>query len=257
MLCQNCGNEINDNAAVCPKCGAAVEMQSAPVYSAYPAAETPKTNGAAGYAADVKKRPKMSKKTVVAVVCAVAALVIIILIAVLASVFSGSGTIYDEYGDACGEIQYVYNDKNVLQSRIKTSADEDETNEQYNYYDEEGRIIESSQFSDGDLDYRYTYEYGNNGQFTECQYIHDNLLTKLEGEMIRGAIFSGKEEFNGKSYSIYSVEKQAVNVYRQYNSDDGHYKDYYFDGFSDRVAKEIFYREDGTVHNKTEYTYEL
>lgn len=220
----------------------------------------------------------MSKKTVVAVVCAVAALVIIIIIAVLASVFSGSGnvetkdatvtyaqandmyygsgTIYDEYGDACGEIQYVYNDKNVLQSRIKTSADEYGTNEQYNYYDEEGRIIESSQFSDGDLDYRYTYEYGNNGQFTECQYNNDNyLLTKLEGEMIRGAIFSGKEEFNGKTHSTYSVEKQAVNVYRQYNSDDGYYTDYYFDGFSDRVAKEIFYREDGTVHNKTEYTY--
>lgn len=62
MFCQNCGNEINDNAAVCPKCGAAVEMQSTPVYSAYPAAETPNTNGAAGYEADVKKRPKMSKK---------------------------------------------------------------------------------------------------------------------------------------------------------------------------------------------------
>lgn len=213
----------------------------------------------------------------VAVVCAVAALVIIILIAVLASVFSGSGnvetkdatvtyaqandmyygsgTIYDEYGDACGEIQYVYNDKNVLQSRIITSADEYGTNEQYNYYDEEGRIIESSQFSDGDLDFRYTYEYGMGGQYTECQYIHDNLLTKLEGEMIRGAIFSGKEEFNGKSYSIYSVEKQGTNVYRKYNSDDGYYTDYYFDGSSDRVAKEIFYREDGTVHNKTEYTY--
>lgn len=37
MFCQNCGNEINDNAVVCPKCGCPTENNSNN-FSAAPAA---------------------------------------------------------------------------------------------------------------------------------------------------------------------------------------------------------------------------
>lgn len=173
--------------------------------------------------------------------------------------YFGSGVSYDQSGEKQSDIQFVYDGKNNLLSVTIIHDDEfGYSFEEYTFYDEEGCVTERGFKEDGEKIEYFTYEYGKDGEYTECYYFDGNLEYKKEGQILRGDMFSGQVteyDSDGDIRDIYNVTVDEVerNVYKQY---DGNYETYYYyEGSSDRCIKIENYH-DGILASKTETVYQ-
>lgn len=170
--------------------------------------------------------------------------------------YFGSGVSYDQSGEKQSDIQPVYDGKNNLLSVTIIHDDEfGYSFEEYTFYDEEGRVTERGFKEDGEKIEYFTYEYGKDGEYTECYYFDGYMDEKREGELINDTIFSGQVTdygSDGDILEIYdvTVEKVERNVYRQI--DDAYEVYYYFDGTSSNkcIKTERYY--DGELSSVVE-----
>lgn len=166
--------------------------------------------------------------------------------------FYGMGPFYER-------VEFEYDDHGeLLYKRVYDETTCNHVTEYVNIYDDEGRLIQSDSYRDGEPDESWTYTYENE-ILTQTKFIHrseystDTVVETFDeaGNVLRNET---TVELSGRTSTSVTEYFYDGDRLTEWKSDDGHRKVYTYDT-SGKLEKSVYYTETDILDSYREFTY--